>query len=208
MRFEEIAIQLVDLPAVSAEHLEPWVMDCARRADLVWLVVQVARILEDMDDTLALLRSRHLDLHALGRAPDPSDDPVRVSKRALLVVTGSDRPDAARQLAAAADLLGDRWPMLTVSSMTGDGLDLLRRRTFEALDIVRVFTKQPGKPPDLSSPFALPRGATVADLAARIHKDVSSQMKYARIWGTATFEGQTVQRDHVLTDRDVIEIHL
>ena len=97
--------------------------------------------------------------------------------------------------------------MIGVSAASGAGIDLLKRRTFEGLHIVRVFTKQPGKPADTASPFTLARGSTVADLASRIHKDVSVQMKYARIWGTATFDGQTVQREHVLADRDVVEIH-
>ena len=85
---------------------------------------------------------------------------------------------------------------------------MLPGRTFEALAIIRVFTKQPGKPPDPSStPFTLPRGATVADLAVRIHKDLLANMTFARAWGAGVFPGQTVHRDHVLSDGDIVEIH-
>jgi hypothetical protein len=130
------------------------------------------------------------------------------SRKAILVVTGLDRPGAAGTVAALDDLLGGRWPIVAVSATTGQGLEELRRRTFEALDVVRVYTKQPGKPPDLEAPFTLPRGASVGDLAERIHKDVLAQMKFARIWGKRVFGGQTVQRDHVLDEGDVVEVHL
>lgn len=33
-------------------------------------------------------------------------------------------------------------------------------------------------------------------------------LKYACIWGSAKFEGQRVQRDYVLHDRDVVEFHV
>ena len=83
----------------------------------------------------------------------------------------------------------------------------MKRRTFQVLHIIRVYTKLPGKPPDREQPFTLPRGATVADLARAIHKDVLGAFKFARIWGSGAFDGQTVQRDHTLEEGDVVEVH-
>ena len=74
--------------------------------------------------------------------------------------------------------------------------------------LVRVYTKQPGKSADRSSPFTLTSGATVGDLAARIHKDIAATMKFARVWGPSAFEGQSVHADHVLAEGDVVEIHV
>jgi ribosome-interacting GTPase 1 len=91
--------------------------------------------------------------------------------------------------------------------VTGVGLESLARRTFEALDIVRVYTKQPRTPPDRNEPFTLDRGSTVADLALSIHKDIREQLKFARVWGKNVFDGQTVQQDHVLEEGDVVELH-
>jgi ribosome-interacting GTPase 1 len=93
------------------------------------------------------------------------------------------------------------------SSASGAGLDELRRRTFEVFDVIRVYTKQPGKAADRRAPFALPRGSTVGDLAARIHKDLLADLKFARVWGPSAFDGQAVHRDHVLAEGDVVEIH-
>jgi hypothetical protein len=32
-------------------------------------------------------------------------------------------------------------------------------------------------------------------------------MKFARIWGSAKFEGMKVERNYVLKDRDIVEIN-
>jgi ribosome-interacting GTPase 1 len=84
----------------------------------------------------------------------------------------------------------------------------LRRAIFETLGVIRIYTKQPGKPPDLTSPFTLPKGATVADLAGKIHRDLEDRVKSARVWGTGVHEGQTVGRDHVLHDKDIVELQV
>ena len=44
-------------------------------------------------------------------------------------------------------------------------------------------------------------------LAEIVHRDFAEKLKSARIWGTGVFDGQTVQRDHVLHDRDIVELH-
>jgi Predicted GTPase len=130
-----------------------------------------------------------------------------VQRPALLVVTGRDRKEAREDLEILRSLLEEPWPIVAVSSVDGSGLEDLGRATFDALGILRVYTKQPGKPPDTESPFTVPIGATVGELAERIHKDLAGTMKFARIWGPSAHDGQTVHRDHVLAEGDVVEIH-
>ena len=181
--------------------------DLVRTADLCWIVVDGRWPIEGFDETLRILAERHIGIRPVGE-PRAVRDLERVVQSALLVVTGVDRPELAASLDALDDLLGHRWPPAAVSTISRAGLDALPGRTFEALAIIRVFTKQPGKPPDPSStPFTLPRGATVADLAVRIHKDLLANMTFARAWGAGVFPGQTVHRDHVLSDGDIVEIH-
>jgi hypothetical protein len=208
MRFEDIAFQLVDLPPVSPEHVEPWVFDLVRHADLAWLVVNGLTAPEDVGAALDLLATRHLRLFAAGSAPaDERPAEPDTFRPALVVVTGVDRGEVASSLDAIDELLDRRWPLVGVSTVTGAGLDALRARTFQAFGIIRVYTKQPGKPPDRGAPFTLPRGATVGDLAQRIHKDLLHEMTFARVWGASAFDGQAVQRDHVLAEGDVVELH-
>lgn len=207
MRFEDIAIQLVDLPPVSQEHSDAWLFDLVRVADLCWVVVDGRWAIEGLDATTAVLAERGIGLRPAGQSLAVRGD-ERIVRPALLVLTGLDRPDVASSIEAIGELLEPRWEALGVSTLTGAGLDRLPRRTFEALGIIRVRTKPPGKPRDESeAPFTLPRGSTVEDLAARIHKDLRSAMKFARVWGTGVFDGQTVHRTHVLSDGDIVEIH-
>jgi hypothetical protein len=106
------------------------------------------------------------------------------------------------------ELYGTRWPALAVSATHGHHLDMLRRELYTLLDIVRVYTKAPGKKPDLTAPFTMPRGSTVVEVAATVHKDFASNLKFARIWGTEKYDGQMVQRDYVVQEGDVIELHM
>ena len=224
MPFEDIAFQLVDLPPLSRERMDAWVFDLIRHADLLWLVMDGLDPLGEMEAVREILGERGIAVvparsGAAGTGEGPSGPPAallspptdpagRRVKKALLVATGADRPGATGEIEALDDLLERRWTVVPVSVVTGVGLEALQRRTFEALEIVRVYTKQPGKPPDRSAPYALPRGARVGDLAERIHKDLLAGMKFARIWGAGTFDGQTVQKEHLLLEGDVVEIHV
>ena len=100
-----------------------------------------------------------------------------------------------------------RFPILAVSGEAGTNMDTLRKEMFQLLNVIRVYTKVPGRRADRSTPFVLKRGATVQDAAGAVHKDFAERLKYARIWGSRAFEGQMVQREHVLEDGDILELH-
>ena len=44
-------------------------------------------------------------------------------------------------------------------------------------------------------------------MAALVHRDIAQALKSARIWGTGVHDGQTVGREHVLHDKDIVELH-
>jgi hypothetical protein len=205
MPFEDIAFQLVDLPPLSEQHAEPWVFDLIRYADLVWTVLDGERAIEGFDECRRVLEAHNIGLYPAGTAP--RYDTAAVQKKALVVLTGLDVAGVAETIPVVEELLENRWRVIGVSSLDGTGLANLARSTFAAFDIIRVYTKQPGKPRDESAPFALPRGATVGVLAERIHKDLAATMTFARVWGASAFDGQSVQKDHVLAEGDVVEIH-
>jgi ribosome-interacting GTPase 1 len=76
------------------------------------------------------------------------------------------------------------------------------------LGIIRVYSKAPGQAPDFNTPFVLKQGSTVEELAGKIHKDFVKNLKLARVWGEAVFDGQPVGRDYVLHEGDVVELHV
>jgi uncharacterized protein len=220
MPFEDIAFQLVDLPPISAQHAEPWVFDVVRHADLVWLILNAVDALEGFDEVQRQLDGRNISLVPASRGQVLDDGTVTFRKPALILLNQSDRPGADEAAAVFDDLLERRWPLFPVSAHLAaepagaEGPDprsshvaALKQRTFHVLDLIRVRTKQPGKPVDPGAPFTLPTGSTVRDLATRIHKDLVGGMKFARVWGTSAFDGQAVQQDHVLMEGDVVEIH-
>ena len=130
------------------------------------------------------------------------------TKRMLLVGTKLDLPGAADNFAALKELHPDLAPMLATSSETLQNLGEVPRLCFKLLEVIRIYSKEPGKPADMDRPFILPQGSTVMDLAATIHKDIAQNLKRARIWGANMYDGQPVQRDHVLADRDILELHV
>jgi ribosome-interacting GTPase 1 len=207
MPFENVAFQLIDLPPLCNEHVEPWVYDIIRGADLAWFVISIEHPLVGYEDTLALLEKRAIQLVPVGSAGPEARRPGWTYLDALMVITGMDLPGAEDDLLAFEELLDRPWPRAAVSGPSGDGFEELGRRTFQALDIVRVFSKEPGKDPDMERPFTLPVGATVSDLARAIHKEIADEFKYARVWGPSAHDGQSVRGGHVLLEGDVVEIH-
>ena len=136
-------------------------------------------------------------------------DPFRISLPAILVGNKSDLvadPDA--ELQVLTELLELDFPTLQLSALTGAGCEAVAPLLFKALQIVRVYTKQPGKPADTSRPFTLRRGQTVLDVAHQVHKDIASSLRYGKIWGTEAYAGQQVGPEHPLADKDIIELHM
>ncbi len=207
MPFEDIAFQLIDLPPLSEDYTEPWLFDLIKRADLVWAVVDGTSPLTQFEKIEALLTVKRIQLIPVGQELPEDLLAGWTYLEAVVVATGSDKAETAENLLILDELMEGRWPIWAVSTVTNQGLEELKRATFGALDIIRVYTKLPGKPPDMGAPFTLARGATVADLAAKIHKDFSDKLRHARVWGSGVFDGQTVPREHILSEGDVVEIH-
>jgi ribosome-interacting GTPase 1 len=208
MMWEDVPVQLVDLPPVSADFLEPWVTDVIRSADAALLVVDLASddVIDAADAALVRLAEAHTEL--VGELPyDVHDEAVRHLKT-VLVANKADADGAADRLDVVRECYAPRFPALAVSAARGEGLDALRRASYDLLGVMRIYTKLPGKPADRSKPFTVPLGSTVLDLAREVHRDFEHALKFVRVWGAGVFEGQTVKRDHELHDADVVELHV
>jgi ribosome-interacting GTPase 1 len=217
MPVDNAQVQLVDLPPVVPGDTPGWLRALIRQADLLVLVVDLSEDpLADWDALQAELEAMRLAPRAPGAEAGADDvdgmgGPVTAEglrpKKVLVVATRLDAPDASDALALLGLEVGERLPLLGVSPITGEGLDMVRRAIFGALDVIRVYTKPPGKPADRSKPFTLPRGSTVDDLADAIHHELREKLRYAALWGASgRFGGQRVGREHVLEDEDVVEL--
>jgi len=208
MPFINIQIQLVDLPAVSDTFMEPWVPSLVRPADLVLLLADLgsSSVLEDLERVLRILEESKLTLVSPTDAGPPAVGWAR--KWTILVANKTDLPGADEALKVLRSVYESRLPISAVSARTGQGFDPLRRAIYDGLRIVRVYSKPPGKDPSMRSPVVLPLGSSVVEMAGAIHKDFAQQLKYARVWGSSKFDGQRVQRDYVVREGDVIELHI
>ena len=203
MAYEDVQIQLVDMPPVTAEGPMPGMIGALKAADgLIICIDLAADVLEQVEVCTGLLEAK--GIVPLGRTPPEGG----MAKRVLIVGTKVDLPGGADSFQALKELHGAIAPMVAVSAEAAEGLGEVPRQCFKLLDIIRIYSKEPGKPPDKEKPFVLPRGSTVLDLAAAIHHDIAANLKRARIWGNNVYEGQPVPRDHVLSDRDIVELHV
>jgi ribosome-interacting GTPase 1 len=214
MTFENVQIQLVDLPPLGGERVEPWMHNLLRGANLLLMVIDLD------DDPVPQVRNliRHLEQQKVktvgSEVAQDVDEELEffedrtALKRALLVGNKKDLEMSSLSLEILQNEYGKAFTIVSTSAVSGDGLDELRATIFKDLEIVRAYTKAPGKEADLAAPFILKKGSTVQDLAEHIHKDFVDKFKYARVWGPGRFQGQRVHREFVLEDGDVIELHM
>ncbi len=208
MAWEDVQVQLVDLPPVTAEFMEPWVPGLVRSADAALLVVDLASddVIDAAEAVLARLAATHTAL--VGTLPYDVEDEAIQHVKTLLVANKLDADGAYDRLELVREWFSPRFPILPISVERGESLDALCRASYDLLGVLRVYTKVPGKSVDRTKPFTIPVGSTVLDLAREIHRDFEHSLKFARVWGTRVFEGQTVKRDHELHDSDIVELHV
>ncbi|MEZ6150480.1 MAG: GTPase [Pirellulaceae bacterium] len=231
MAYEDCWFQLVDLPPIAVDHVSLTTIELVRTSDLVLLVVDLSS--DDLvDETAIVLETFANSKTRLGRATRLDESDIGVSITHTLILLNKIDCDGARERLALLDefllrpldrqevspLLGTMWPdappsvqasldRLEVSGLRGTGLDELRRQIFERLQIVRVYTKHPNeKQPDLTRPFTIRHGQTLAEVAKLVHADLASRLKGGRIWKPDMSNGVNVNPDYQPLDGDIVEL--
>ncbi len=217
---EDVPFQLVDLPPVSADFMEPWIPNSLQPADAALLIVDLTdpecvEHVTAIADRLGEKRIALVEHFEPVVVPDKENelsaeehDPFAIQLPTLLVVSKCELlDDPERELEVLGELAGVRYPALAVSAQEEIGIDRIAALLFDLLGVVRIYSKLPGKPADMSRPFTIRRGDTVHDVARLVHRGLAGELKSARLWGEgAQFDGQLVGRDHQLADRDVLEL--
>jgi ribosome-interacting GTPase 1 len=203
--YEDIQIQLVDMPPITVDYIAPGQVGTYRNCDLVAIVIDMSGdVVEQFGVCMDFLESRNLLIDA--ETPASDDQGNALAKEAFCICTKSDIARAGA-LEDLKQLCEHPLEFIEISAGTGEGLEQLSATFYRLLKIIRVYAKPPGKPPDMDDPFTLPVGSTVMDLATDIHRQLAEKLKSAKIWGTGVYDGQNVQRNHVLSDKDIIELH-
>jgi ribosome-interacting GTPase 1 len=207
MQIDNIQVQLIDTPPINKEFIEPELLDMIRRADLILLMVDLqAESITQLEQAEAFLEEhRIVPSHRIDQFPEE----LRLTFIPMLVlVNKNDDESTDEDFEVFQELVGEDWTMIPISVKTLRNIEGLKKAVYDELEIIRVYSKAPGKEPDQSSPFVMDKGDTVEEFARKVHLDFYENLKAARVWGTGVFDGQLVGRDHVLQDGDVIELRM
>lgn len=202
MDYEDIGIQLVDTPPLS-ELAEPWFMDILKRADLLLIMLDLTDdLLRQWEETLKLLKTFKIIPKGILQ-----DEYGFTTKKAVVTLNKQDMPEVAENLSTFREFWDFDLPLISISAKKNENLDLLGKHLYQALDIIRVYSKTPGKKPDLNEPYILEKGNTILDLAERVHKEIAAKLKFARIWNEK-LNGLRVEKNYVLWDKDIVELRI
>jgi len=207
MKFENIQVQIVDSPPFMDEFAETGLANLIRNADAMAIVLDLA---EDCATQIELIQEElnRRRVRVLKKGEEKKPEIGQYPKRAVLIGNKADLKEARENCRQLLDRFAKEYPVLCISAKENLNLEEAKKEIFSVLDIVRSYTKAPGKNPDWDDPVILPKGSKVLDFASQIHKDFAQKLKFARIWGKEKYDGQMVPRDYVLKDGDVIELHI
>lgn len=224
LSYADITFQLLDLPPLAVERPVNWIAQTLQPTEACLFVVDLGDP-ECVEQTLAihaLLADKRVTLtecwpNTTTATEDQAGDHdeamlanlFAVRLPTLLLANKVDQiPALTEEWAVFQELTGLRYPLLAVSATTGAGLEQIGSWLFQHLGIVRVYTKTPGKPPDLHRPFTVRRGQSVRDVARLIHRDLAQALKYARHWNHGQPHSQQVGPEHPVADGDILELHI
>ncbi len=201
MPYQDILIQLVDTPPITEEIVPPGILMTYRGGDALLIVIDVhtGACLEQLEGTLEFLAEKKV-ISLPGENQAPRTLPY------LVLANKADLPGSGENMEVLRELRPD-VQLVSLSSLE-EPQEELKERVFTMLDIVRIYSKTPGNPPDMEKPFTLKRGGTVLDFAHAVHRDFPEQLKNALVWGSSRFDGQAVPRDYILQDKDIVELQL
>jgi hypothetical protein len=204
---ENIQVQLIDTPALDREFIEPELLDLLRRTDMILILVDLQAFpFDQLESTVATLEES--GIIAIDRLDQYPDDRRWYAKPILVVVNKCDDETYLEDFRVFCELLEGGWSCIPLSAQTGFGLEDLKQSIFDRLNIMRVYSKAPGREPDKNSPFVLDVGTTVEEFAGKVHQDFAAKLKSAKVWGSSDFDGQMVSRDYVLKDGDIVELKI
>jgi ribosome-interacting GTPase 1 len=127
--------------------------------------------------------------------------------RAMVIATKGDLPGSVAKFQELKEKYGDRFDMVPISAVRRDNLEVMKRTMYEHLDILRVYTKVPGKERE-KKPIVLPEGSVVEDAASKVHKELFVERFRAAIIlrDDDRIKRRQVGLNYPLKDGDVLQL--
>jgi len=206
MKFEDIQIQLVDTPPIGRKEVRVLLSNVLRNADLITIVIDLSR--EPISQVKAALQGlREARIEPLtddGTQATPGSYP----RKMLIVGNKNELAGSNENWEHLRSQYARLFSLVSISAKEGGGLEEFKRAVYQALNIIRVYTKTPGSKADLTDPMVLEKGSTLEEAAESLHKDFYQNLKYAVVWGSGKYDGQRVSKGHILQDGDIVEFHI
>jgi len=205
MKFEDIQIQLVDTPPIGRKEVRVLLSNVLRNADLIAIVIDLSREpISQVEAALQGLREARIEPLDGGTQVTPGSYP----RKMLIVGNKNEIAGSNKNWERLRSQYGRSFPLVSISAREGNGLEEFKGAIYQALNIIRVYTKTPGSKADLTDPMILEKGSTLGEAAEGLHKDFYKNLKYAVVWGSGKYDGQRVSKGHVLQDGDIVEFHI
>ncbi len=175
-----IKFQIVDMPAINHETFD---QGTANVADILLIMITDLKDLEKIFPYL-----------------------IKTTGKKIILFNKSDILSGQEKRKIQANLQSKRYDFCMISCKTHEGIDSLKNKLIENSNILRIYTKQPGKQSD-KDPVLMKPGSKVGDLAKKVfHSDI--KIKETRITGPSSkFPNQTIGLKHILKDKDIVEFH-
>lgn len=181
MNYSGCYIQLIDLPPIGSENFDNGLVN---NTDLILIVIEKIHEIEHIQE---LIKNK-------------------TAKR-IIIFNKIDLYDNNAKRKIYETMKSKRYNFVLVSAETGEGLEELKEKIFRSYNIIRIYTRQPGKKHDETPVIMLPQ-STLEQVAEKILHGYSKKVKFAKIWGPSSkFPGQQVGLKHILKDKDIVEFY-
>jgi len=208
LKYKDIQIQLVDIPPITPDYFEYWQAEMIKNADAALIIVDLGNPTGALDFLGLLEKLKEKNIEIIPEKKKVSNDKGNIKKKALVLANKSDLSQAKNNLKLLKEILEPGFEVILISAALMDNLKELINRIFLLLDVLRVYSKTPGKKASLDEPYVFKKGSTLLDMAKSVHRDFAKKLKFARLWSKNQYNGQKINRDYILQDGDIIELHL
>lgn len=179
--YKGVKAQIVDTPSLSSDEFDYSLLNTA---DCILIVLESLRDLENI--------SPHLS---------------KASKNRIVILNKTDNFGKEEIRKLKETIKSKKIKGVLVSTKTGEGIEELKQLIIDNMNVIRVYTKEPGKP-KTKDPIVLERGSTIKDAAEKILKGFSKKVKQTKLTGpSGKFPNQPVGLNHILKDKDIVEFH-
>jgi len=177
-------IQIIDLPPIASESFDKGILN---NADVILIVVEK---LHEIKSILDLIKQNK-------------------EAKKIIVFNKIDLHNKETKRKISETLRSKKYNFVLTSCRTTQGLEELKEKIFKSFNMIRIYTRHPGKKQKLDNkPIILHPNATLKDVAEKILHGYSKKVKFAKITGpSAKFKDQKIGLKHVVKDKDVVEFY-